>query len=280
MTRPRKQPDLPFAARPYWNVMDHPEVRSDLAYLAWGLRKYGRSPQPSVPLNTWSYMLVQRGTPTLELVDGPHRLAPNQFLIVSVHEGFVWRDERDATAELLVATWRTPPPLPGNQPPHGRYLSCFVDKAALARIELILASCRQEVSSPDRFCRTSLESLRRLLDVEFARASEAGQRETDPQLRARLAVRWMEQHLDLANPVFMLSDYLQVSPSSLKRLFAEEFRESPSSYYQRLRMQRAQELLSDGTLTVKEIAYRLGYKHPNDFSRAYKAYHGAAPRRT
>jgi AraC-like DNA-binding protein len=258
---------------------DHPEIHTDLNYLAWGLRKYGRSPQVSPPRRTWSYMLVQRGTPLLDLPAGPQQVTANQFLIVSVHDGFVWRDEADATAELLVATWETPPTMPGNRPPRGRCLSCSLDKAARARVESLFAACRREASDADRFAHSALGSLRRLVDIEFARAREAGQRETDPQLRARLAVRWMQQHLDLANPIFMLADYMQISPSSLKRLFAETLGESPSSYYHRLRMSRARELLRDGTFTVKEIAFQLGYRHPNDLSRAFKAFHGVAARK-
>jgi two-component system response regulator YesN len=49
-------------------------------------------------------------------------------------------------------------------------------------------------------------------------------------------------------------------------------------YHQRLKMARAQELLETDRFSVKEIAYALGYKHPNDFSRAFKQFVGKSPK--
>ncbi len=39
-----------------------------------------------------------------------------------------------------------------------------------------------------------------------------------------------------------------------------------------------QELLETDRFSVKEIAYALGYKHPNDFSRAFKHFVGKSPK--
>jgi two-component system response regulator YesN len=45
-----------------------------------------------------------------------------------------------------------------------------------------------------------------------------------------------------------------------------------------MKMARAQELLETDRFSVKEIAYALGYKHPNDFSRAFKHFVGKSPK--
>ncbi|MCX7886899.1 MAG: helix-turn-helix domain-containing protein [Verrucomicrobiae bacterium] len=45
-----------------------------------------------------------------------------------------------------------------------------------------------------------------------------------------------------------------------------------------MRMERARQLLAEGRL-VKEVAFALGYRHANDFSRAYKKFSGHMPRR-
>jgi AraC-like DNA-binding protein len=45
-------------------------------------------------------------------------------------------------------------------------------------------------------------------------------------------------------------------------------------------MRQAQEWLREGKRSVKHIAFALGYKHPNNFSRAFKAYQGRGSRKS
>jgi len=53
------------------------------------------------------------------------------------------------------------------------------------------------------------------------------------------------------------------------------FRELADGY----RRRRATELLADPTLTVTEVAYRLGYNEPANFGRAFRRWFGTSPRR-
>src|SRR5262245_57496114 len=108
MNRSRKIPDLPSVARPKWSST---ERRSELDYLGWGLRSYGRHPTTPSTDNNWSYSLILRGTPTILLRDGPQRLAPNDGALVAPPRPyqFGFRDEPNAVAEVLIWTWRTPP---------------------------------------------------------------------------------------------------------------------------------------------------------------------------
>jgi len=93
-----------------------------------------------------------------------------------------------------------------------------------------------------------------------------------------LAVRWMAQNLAERNPVSDLCDYLQISPATLARMFQTHHGESPAMYHQRLKMARAHEMLANVRFSVKEVAYSLGYRHPNDFSRAFKQFTGKSPK--
>ncbi len=45
----------------------------------------------------------------------------------------------------------------------------------------------------------------------------------------------------------------------------------------RVRMERAAELLRDSRLTVREVAYRVGYRQPAQFAKAFRRHHGLAP---
>lgn len=83
----------------------------------------------------------------------------------------------------------------------------------------------------------------------------------------KYALAWLKKHPEELSPVSALSDYLQVSPATLNRLFRSEMSRSVLKIAYAMRMERARTLLSKST--VKEVAFKLGYSHPNDFSRAY-----------
>jgi AraC-like DNA-binding protein len=55
------------------------------------------------------------------------------------------------------------------------------------------------------------------------------------------------------------------------------FGDTPRRWLKRLRMQRAVELLRDGS-NISETADRLGYKYPTHFSAEFKQVHGVPPR--
>jgi AraC family transcriptional regulator, activator of mtrCDE len=64
--------------------------------------------------------------------------------------------------------------------------------------------------------------------------------------------------------------------------FAERFREligsSPIAYIADWRLQRALGLLADGTLPVKAVAHRIGYRSPAAFTRAFSERFGCSPK--
>lgn len=67
------------------------------------------------------------------------------------------------------------------------------------------------------------------------------------------------------------------SRRQLQRAYAEigdtTFREHLAS----VRMQRAAELLTNRSLTVREVAHRVGYRQPAQFAKAFRRHHGEAP---
>ena len=68
-----------------------------------------------------------------------------------------------------------------------------------------------------------------------------------------------------------------ISISSLQRKFHAHFAMSPKQYLTKLRMDRALELLTAGTLTVKEIAAACGFTDEKYFSRAFHCHFGEPP---
>jgi AraC family transcriptional regulator of arabinose operon len=92
--------------------------------------------------------------------------------------------------------------------------------------------------------------------------------------RLELAIEFLRSHLDEPEPVGRLCEYLHISDASLRRLFHIHTGRSPRDFVFEWRMRWANEELQRETASVKSVAYALGYRHPNDFSRAFKRFHG------
>jgi AraC-like DNA-binding protein len=99
---------------------------------------------------------------------------------------------------------------------------------------------------------------------EVARAiHEAMHRMADPSLPAP--------------PMAKLARSLGVSYTWFRRMFTQHTGLSPHQYRIQIRLGRARTLLSETTLTVKEIAYRCGFESEHYFSRLFKRKAGLAP---
>jgi AraC-like DNA-binding protein len=68
-----------------------------------------------------------------------------------------------------------------------------------------------------------------------------------------------------------------MSPSKFKGAFKEVFGDNYYHYYKELRLQQARSLLMDRTLTIKGIAYGLGYASADSFCKAFTQRFGAKP---
>ena len=67
------------------------------------------------------------------------------------------------------------------------------------------------------------------------------------------------------------------SRRQLQRAFAEAGETSFRAYLQKVRMERAAELLLEGTAPVNQVANEVGYRQPAQFAKAFRRHHGDAP---
>ena len=67
------------------------------------------------------------------------------------------------------------------------------------------------------------------------------------------------------------------SRRQLQRSFAEAGETSFRTYLQRIRMERAAELLRSGGSPVNQVASAVGYRQPAQFAKAFRRHHGRAP---
>ena len=67
------------------------------------------------------------------------------------------------------------------------------------------------------------------------------------------------------------------SRRQLQRAYAEIGATTFRDHLTRVRMERAAELLTTRSLTVREVAHRVGYRQPAQFAKAFRRHHGESP---
>lgn len=74
-----------------------------------------------------------------------------------------------------------------------------------------------------------------------------------------------------------LADFIGISRSHLFRLFQEKYEVSPKKFLQNYRMSVAGNLLQGSDLSVSEVAERVGYEDPFQFSKLFSKFHALSP---
>ena len=90
---------------------------------------------------------------------------------------------------------------------------------------------------------------------------------------------WQKIHRNIYQPTSCGAMLFGLDPchDSLRHRFRKLFGSSPQAMLTRLRIDRAKELLRTSTLSIKEIAYELGYSRQHDLTRAFHRYSGESP---
>lgn len=95
--------------------------------------------------------------------------------------------------------------------------------------------------------------------------------------RLEAARTLMHEHLDRELTVQYLCLATGLNEFKLKEGFRKLYGTSPHRLLTELRMRRAWELLETGC-QVAQAAYRVGYRHPANFSAAFTRFHGRTPK--
>jgi len=79
-------------------------------------------------------------------------------------------------------------------------------------------------------------------------------------------------HANYMKPIALkeLCSEIRVSPQYLIRVFGSSLEKTPIQYINLFRISRAQDLLKHTNLSVKEIAYEVGFENPYYFCRMFK----------
>jgi AraC-like DNA-binding protein len=88
---------------------------------------------------------------------------------------------------------------------------------------------------------------------------------------------YIDAHFIRLRSLAEIADELHLRPERMCRLFKQYGQPSPFQYLTRRKMNRAAELLTSEPLSIKAVAYTIGYEDPYHFSRLFKASFGCSP---
>lgn len=262
----------PSKAYPRWMQAGGKE----LIYLAWGERRFDRDPLPVHSNNGWVYWVVTSGQVLVEFAENTRLFRSGMGMLAGPELAFGFPALGQKSCRILAWIWKSPPPLfPTATRDHCESLPFNdLDMELLADLH---RQCRNECLNTDQVSATLLPHLRGVVDGLFARASQQKKTVNRKEVQFQQARRWMLEHLEASRPVEALARYLSMAPITLHRLFESVAGESPGVHFRRLKMERAKELLQQRGYSIKHTAYELGYRHPGDFSRAFRQYWKVSP---
>jgi AraC-like DNA-binding protein len=120
---------------------------------------------------------------------------------------------------------------------------------------------------------TELSSLAYSLLLELGRSLTVQYPET-----IRVAIEFIQQHLDQPLEYDQIRERAGLSTTHFNRLFRNFTGVSPMHFFISQRISWAQHLLSQTSMSVKEIASAVGFDDPLYFSARFKKYTGFSPR--
>lgn len=97
------------------------------------------------------------------------------------------------------------------------------------------------------------------------------------RLEAITVKEYLDQHYNKKYDIDALSKLIYKCPSQTIRIFKKYYRITPYAYYSARRLEEASDLLKNTDLTVKEIAFSLGFADEHYFSAAFKQQTGFNP---
>ncbi|GHU67780.1 hypothetical protein FACS189447_10190 [Spirochaetia bacterium] len=91
------------------------------------------------------------------------------------------------------------------------------------------------------------------------------------------ALEYLREHY--AEPITLNStaEAAQVSAAYLSRLFSEQLRTGFTDYLTELRIEKAEKLLRETRMNIKEVSFALGFQDPNYFSKIFCKVTGMLP---
>lgn len=251
-----------------------------LTYIGNQTRQYGKQPHGLLIRKFWEFQAVLTGDIGMLLPTGPDILySQSLWVFPPLHEhGWIGNPEEDA--EVAVFHFQTVPPLVENY--------CLGTDKKYLRIVLSRQQCnrlRELAKQAIRYRQVpnlgSILCYQHILCELSLMVYEACAKEQHPSTHAQQciekALHWYSDHMAENPGQEEIARASAVSVSHMRRLFHETMGHSPREVLDRLKFERATQLMSDPEVKLTEVAEACGFQSASAFSRAFKTFFGCSP---
>lgn len=252
-----------------------------LRYLGVGKRWLGDRPMPAHKRVNWEFLAVMRGKlAPFEQDEAPRVPVSDRFWLFPPGVVHGWAGERGKTCELIVIHFNlVPQALERLTLRHGH-----LETALEPRDKELLRNIAHKLKR--HYWRPTLESdihtERALMDLSLLVLRECEERRQPMDLggslaRVTSAEDWLRTHLAENPSISEAAEAVGISVSQLNRLFGRIRKESPQRVLNRLKIERAMELLGSGNAKLHSIAGECGFTTASNLCRAFKTLKGHSP---
>jgi AraC family transcriptional regulator of arabinose operon len=148
----------------------------------------------------------------------------------------------------------------------------IADDGPAAQFAEVHRLAQSDLARREAFAMNGLEALMLACDMHNPRATVSRY-----DRRVVAAMEYLDRHLQQKTSLDEVAAAVGLSPSRLAHLFKAEAGQTPQTYLEQRRMQRATELLQRTGFSVQQIAAVVGFESPFYFSRRFKAATGRSP---
>jgi YesN/AraC family two-component response regulator len=121
------------------------------------------------------------------------------------------------------------------------------------------------------------KTLLQQLLIAISQNMKKGKQNFSTSLKVEKMIRYMHEHIQDKITLTQLSDLVQLSPTYLSRVFKEITGYSIIEFFNKIKMDKAKEMILEGDRKIKEVAGALGFTDEFYFSRMFKKTEGLSP---
>lgn len=229
----------------------------------------------------WEFFAVLEGRCAPVFRDGERPpLKATTLWIFAPECSHAWIDDRRRPFHRIVCHFGTVPyPLDQIVREKG-YFTKTLTADEITRLKAIAAELEPHFLRPNLL--SPLHFQGRLMDL--ATMALAGNEGKQPpalpslaNFKVESALSWYAEHLEHCPTVKEVAESIHISPSHLRRLFYQVRQSSPKALFQRVRLEKAKELMSRSAVTLDDVAKHCGFASASHLCREYKAVHHFTP---
>lgn len=250
-----------------------------LTYHGYGPRRYHAKPVRATARATFEFQAVVRGSISIVTPEGAGLLRRRWLWLCAPGFAHGWTASAEESAEVVVFHFRFIPVV----------LEQIVGKGGMVELELSPAQCRRLKALSAQALRyydppsagTPLCHEQILMELSLMVLENSGGIATlppdDAARRVEEAMRWFAKRMEQNPPLDEIAAAVGCSVATLRRHFRHVMKTSPKETLDRIRFQRAMQLLQERQIKIEAIGESCGFGSASAFSRAFKHKVGVCP---